>query len=239
MDSRLREAERLARVILEWHQAFGRRKIQEVAPEFYNDYLKRLDSLCKLDLTKPENLRRVANEQVMGIFERFYAEPIPQTLWDEFIQSIVNLNKPRNLGSVGHLILQLLEDYEQEPEAVAAFLLPDRWVDQPILLQPGYARLPVSPDKTPRAALRDYFSNLSRFEDLGIGGRELMVAMNEDLYEGRGILEGYITVYNPASFNFQLATGEGKLVTQAIHGEITISEVLLGCDPDYEKEHKE
>ncbi len=239
MESSLRKAKCLAQFILRWHQLFGKSKIQEVAREFYSEYMEKLESLCELDLAKPENLRRVANAQSSGIFEYFYTEPIPQTLWNELVQNIVDLNKPKNLGSVGYLILQLLEDYEQEPEAVAPFLLPDRWVNQPILLRPGYARLPVSPDKTPRAALSDYFSNLSKFEDLGIGGRELMVAMNEDLYEGRRILEGYTIVYNPASFNFQLATGEGKLVTQAIHGEITISEVLLGCDPDYEKEHKE
>lgn len=67
-----------------------------------------------------------------------------------------------------------------------------------------------------------------------------MVAMNEDLRELRDISEEYIIAYNPASFNFQLATGEGTLVTRVIQGDITISEVLLGCDPKYgENAHRE
>lgn len=59
-----------------------------------------------------------------------------------------------------------------------------------------------------------------------------MVAMNEDV-QSRGISENYIIAYNPGCFSFQLATGEGNMVTQAIHGEIKISDVLLGCGPEY------
>lgn len=169
----------------------------------------------------------------MGIFEYFYTEPIPQILWNELVQNVVDLRKPENLGAVGLLILQLLKDYEREPEAVSTFLLPEGWHDKAIPLRPSHIKLPVGPNKTARETLRDYFVNLPEMEDLCIGGRELMVAMNEDLRERRDIPEDYIIAYNPASFNFQLATGEGNLVTQAVRGEIIISEVLLGCDSNY------
>lgn len=85
MESMLRKATCLAQFILGWHQTFGKSKIQEIDPELYHQYLGKLDSLCRLDLTKPENLRLVANEQTMGIFEHFYTEPIPQMLWNELV----------------------------------------------------------------------------------------------------------------------------------------------------------
>jgi hypothetical protein len=239
MESRLRKAKCLADFILRWHQIFGKSKIQEVHPELCKQYLARLDSLSKLDLTKPEHLRLVAKEQTMGSFECFYTEPIPQILWNELVQNVVDLSMPENLGAVGLLILQLLKDYEYEPEA-AAFKLPEGWHNEAIQLQPGHIRLPMRSNKTARETLEGYFASLSEMEKLGMGGRELMVAMNEDLREPRDIPEEYIIAYNPASFNFQLATGEGNLVTRVIQGEITISEVLLGCNPEYgEKAHKE
>jgi len=240
MESRLRKAKYLTEFILRWHQIFGKSKIQEMSPEFCKQYLARLDSLSKLDLTKPEHLRLVAKEQTMGSFECFYAEPIPQNLWNQLVQNVVDLSLPENLGAVGLLILQLLKDYEYEPEAAATFRLPEEWHNKAIPLRPGHIRLPLRSNKTAHETLEDYFANLSAMEKLGIGGRELMVATNEDLREPRDIPEGYIIAYNPASFNFQLATGEGNLVTQVIQGEITISEVLLGCDPEYgEKAHRE
>lgn len=235
MESGLKKAKYLAQFILRWHQTFGKSKIQEKAPEFYHQYLEKLDSLCKLNLNELESLRQVANEQIMGVFECFYTEPISEMLWNELVQNVADLGKPKNLGAVGLLILQLLKDYEQEPEAVATFALPEGWQDKAFPLQPGYTKLPVKPNKTVRETLRDYFGSLSGMEDLCIGGRELMVAMNEDLLEPSDISPQYIIAYNPASFNFQLATGEGNLVTLVIHGEIAISEVLLGCDSDYGK----
>jgi len=240
MEGRLRNAKFLAQFILEWHQTFGKTRIREIAPKIYHRYLEKLDSLCELDLNKPENLCQVANEQIMGVFEYFYTEPIPEILWNELVRNVVDLGKPENLGAVGLLILQLLKDYEQESEPVATFALPEGWHDKAFPLQPSHIRLPMRPNKTARETLRDYFGSLSEMEDLCIGGRELMVAMNEDLLELRDISPQHIIAYNPASFNFQLATGEGNLVTQVIHGEITISEVLLGCDSEYgEKAHKE
>lgn len=235
MDERLRKAQCLARFILRWHREFGKSRMQEMAPESYQQYLSKLDFLHALDPTEPEHLRQIANEQIMGIFEYFYAERIPKTLWIELVQNaFVDLRMPEHLGAVGHLILQLLQDYEYEPEAaITSFQLPEGWRGSAVPLRPGYAKLPVKPGETPHQALRNYFANLSEMEDLGIGGCELMVAMNEDLQEQRDIAEDYVIAYNPASFNFQLATGEANLVTQVIRGEVIISEVLLGCSPDY------
>lgn len=168
----------------------------------------------------------------MAIFEYFYTEPIPQVLWNELVQNVLDPSKPKNLGAVGLLILQLLKDYEHEADPVATFLLLEGWHDKAIPLQPSHAKLPLRPNKTPRETLRSYFATLSEFEDLSIGGRELMVAMNEDV-QSRDISENYIIAYNPGCFSFQLATGDGNMVTQAIHEEIKISDVLLGCGPEY------
>lgn len=233
MDEKLRKAQCLARFILKWHRQFGKSRMQEVACESYPRYLGKLDFLHALDLTEPEHLRQIANEQISGIFEYVYAERIPETLWNEVVQSVfVDLHMPKHLGDVAHLILRLLQDSKSEV-AITPFQLPDGWRRCAVSLRPGSTRLPLKPGGTPRQTLRNYFANLSEMEDLGIGGCELMVAMNEDCLEEGDMMKDYTIAYNPASFNFQLATGEGNFVTQIIRGEILIGEVLLDCSPDY------
>jgi len=55
-----------------------------------------------------------------------------------------------------------------------------------------------------------------------------MVAMNEDLSENHSLGKDYIAVYSPASFDFQLATGDDCLITHMINGFVTV-EVILGA----------
>ena len=68
-----------------------------------------------------------------------------------------------------------------------------------------------------------------------------MVAMNEDLLEqgNRSRVEHFVPAYHPASFDFQLATGENSLVSHVLQGTITIVEVVLGSFPDKEALHEQ
>ena len=42
-----------------------------------------------------------------------------------------------------------------------------------------------------------------------------------------------VTIHNPASFNFQLATGPDTLVTSALKGKIQIKIVVVGTKHDW------
>lgn len=229
MRSSLQKAQCLAKVILAWHQQFGRTRVQEENPPLAVRYLNKLDHLSRLDLNRPEHLYEIAKEQIGGIFEHFYSMPIPPTLWEEIAsQTFVHPEKPKNLGSAGRLILQLLHEEDRRQEAVA-YELPAGWKDSAVPLRPGRVKLPLQ-GKPVSEILREYFAPIAKLEEIGIGGRELMVAMNEDVKENAATDEDYVPAYSPASFGFHLATGEGRLVTQVIKGEISILAVLLGWE---------
>lgn len=131
--------------------------------------------------------------------------------------------------------LSPLGNAEIREETIPEFTFPGRWQEMPLPLRPSTVKVPRKPGETIRQTLRAYFAPLAHTEELGIGGRELMIAMNEDLLEQGNATteESYVTIYNPANFNFQLATGENSLSTHVLQGDIRVVEVILGCDSNY------
>ncbi len=234
MKEKLRRAQYLARLILKWHQEFGKAKVQELGSDFAQIYLDKLESLQELDLDDRSNIRKIANEQREGIFEHFYTQHIPTVLWGESNQD----NYFGNLGDVAKAILELLAVSELTDKA-EVFTLPEGWGKTPRLLHPITVKIPFQSNEMFSQTLRAFFAPLANTEEVGIGGCELMVAMNEDLLGGGNILteNGLVTVHTPACFDFQLATGEDNLITQVIQGSVSIEDVVIGCDSSYIESH--
>jgi hypothetical protein len=132
--------------------------------------------------------------------------------------------------------LTLLKDQELEiATETESFHLPNHWENSAIPLHPTRITLNMLPEETKVEKLRQIFNSLAQLENVRVGGCELMISMNEDLSEEITSMENQLFVYTPASFGFQLATGAGNLVTQAIKGEVTIEEVVVGCGTEYGK----
>lgn len=225
---RLHEAKYLALLILRWHQRFGMIRAFELGPQTSHLYLSKLTSLQALNLNEPESIREVANEQIRGVFEHFYSERIPEALQDELDLR----NIPEDLGTVAGLILELLQILEHPRETTSLFTLPRGWEETPKILYPAAVQIPRKPRETSSQTLQRYFASLLPTNDFGMGGRDLMVAMNEDHGEQANTATNYITVYNPASFSFQLATGEDTLATLVLQGKIRLGEIVVGVSPN-------
>jgi len=232
MMAKMQRAQYLAHLILRWHQEFGVERVHQLPAEIAQRYLTKVAYFQAHQLSERENIREIAEEQIRGVFEHFYSEKLPSTLLDQSDQSIAHMS----LGNIALLIRRLLtEDSEVSNEITQEtpyiFTLPEGWQEPSLPLHPSLAKLPQKPGETVRQTLRAYFAPLAtNVENVNVGGRELMVAMNEDLlaWKNSPLEEQVVTAYNPASFDFQLATGEESLVTHVLQGDITIVEVVLG-----------
>src|SRR5260370_24193438 len=229
---KLQKAKYLALLILRWHQKFGEIRALELEPQIAHQYLMRLASIQILNLDEPEGMREIADEQIKGVFEHFYSERIPEVMWNELILQ----NIPENLGTAASLILDLLKNSEHSEETASIFTLPEGWQETPWLLYPAAVQIPRKSGETVSQTLQSYFASLLPMDDIGMGGRELMVAMNEDHGERENITTNHVTAYNPASFSFQLATGEDTMVTLVLQGKIRLGEVVLGASSSSEEE---
>lgn len=236
MEEKLQRAKHLAKLILKWHLEFGKAKVQELDPNFAQIYLNKLGSLQGLGLNERDNIRKIADEQRKGIFEHFYTQHIPKMLWDEFNQG----SYFETLGDVAGRILNLLAASETLKENAEVFALPKGWEKTSQLLHPVSVTIPCKSGEMASQILRTFFASLAYREEMGIGGCELMIAMNEDLLDGGSTLieSGLISVYSPACFDFQLATGENNLITHVLEGSISIKDVVIGCDSSYIENHQ-
>ena len=231
MGQKRKKASYLAEVIYTWHDKFGRMQCARLQSEVKHSYLAVLESLSEADMNSAETIRKLAKLQMHEVFEHFYGEEIPDQLWYALAPSVLEMGKPENLGEAAQLALKLLK-YEEEVdnESVKTFSLPPNWELAPTALQPASVRFPVLPKEERARKLRLLFEDLAKLHNIGIGGCELMVSMNEDWQAKHGSEEGHILAYSPACFGFQLATGNGNLVTQIIKGEVSIIEVTIGCE---------
>jgi len=129
------------------------------------------------------------------------------------------------------LVAELLSK-ESKQQTSRKFRLPEEWQERAIQLHPFSVNLLQKPQETIRQTLETYFAPLAEMKHKGVGGQELMVAMNEDFIDEKENNSGQrvITAYSPASFNFQLATGENSLVTHILQETIGIVEVIIGDD---------
>jgi hypothetical protein len=234
MEEKVQSAQRLAHLILQWHQSYGRERLHQLPPAVAQQYLARLDYFQARQISQQEIVQELVEEQIKGVFEHFYSEKIPSSLLDQSAQNIPH----ESLGDLALFIRQLLKEDAEEriQETPLMFTLSEGRQTQPTLLHPSFIQLPQKRGETARQTLRAYFQSLAEMEDAGVGGRELMVAMNEDLLEqgNRSRVERFVPAYHPASFDFQLATGENSLVSHILQGTITIVEVVLGSFPDKE-----
>lgn len=220
----------LAQLLLRWHEEVGKDHIQNLDSENAQRYLETLAYLLNLDLNKKENIHRIAYEQIQGAFEHFYSANLAHWLWKQPVRD----SHAVNLGAIAGWILDLLRASNEDTQA---FALPQKWFSIPQLLSPQAVEVHRLPDRTLSQMLKAYFAELTQTESLNIGGCELMIAMNEDAAnkESSTVRGNFVTVYSPASFNFQFATGEGNLVTRVLEERITIEEITLGCNSGYAK----
>jgi len=241
----IQKAELLTRFLVRWHLDIWRELAStRLDPQSIDHYLERVDFFHALDLSDPRNMQQIASEQIWGMFEVFYAEPVPEQMWYRMCQEHdIELPRPNHLGDVGHQILELIKEAEFKERRSQVFQLLEGWPDKPVLLNPERVEIPLRSGETPRQALRRYFVELGRLESQNIGGRELLVSMNEDLlreigYEGE---RDSIAVYNPASFEFQLVNAQEKdnIVIHAMKGQVCITKVVLGGEETEERGGKE
>lgn len=236
MDEKLQKAQCLARFILGWHEQNVKKRILQKKPEVPQKYKRRVEYLVSLQLDNPENLQAIAEEQIRGVFEQYYSEPVDGALWLMYVQNIFpNLAPPTNLGNVALHLRQLVNDLKIKVQLVSLGTLPEGWQSTAHPLEAISVKVEGASPLEAREMLRAVFEPFTKFEDAGIGGRELMLAMNEDLLEKRNIwererdfVEKSVTVYGPGAFDFQLATGDGNLSTEVIEGHIRLVEVILG-----------
>lgn len=242
----MQQAQHLAHLILRWHQEFlrwhqefGKQHTYQLPPHIGQEYFAKVAYFQARQLSTREDIKEIADEQIEGVFEPFYNEKLPFLPLTQSSQSIAH----ESLGTIARLIRQLLrEDAEASKghtrETSHIFSLPEGWRERMVQLYPFSVNLPQKQGETTRQTLRAYFAPLADMEDKGVGGKELMVSMNEDLLKQRDSVsgEGVITAYSPASFNFQLTTGEESLVTHILRENVTIVEVTLGDSSNTENQ---
>lgn len=230
----------LAVVLRNWHHTVGRNLAREKLEGFEAGYYAgALSDLAWLDPHDQRQIRRLAYEQLDGAFTPFSAQGVPPRLWEPVARQF-DISTPETLGDLARQILSLLEPGAPDPAAGPAFALPDGWPHEAVTIEPRAESVKVGPDETPRAALEAYFGRLDQYLERGLGGRELMVCMNEDEVRWRGEggergarYERQITVLNPACFGFQLVNkedGEDHIVLRCLAGEVEILGVTLDTE---------
>lgn len=230
MNQERKKASYLIELLCTWHNKIGRLHCGHLQLEDKHTYLTIIESLAELNVNSPEIIRKVANLQIQGVFEYFYGEVIPDDLWADLVPAAFELTKPENLGEAARLALKLLKEEDNATESKEALKLPPNWETKPSHLQTATIEFPVYPREERVQKLRLLFGDLVKLQNLGIGGCELMVSMNEDWQDSQRQNQAHTLVYSPACFGFQLATGDGNLVTQIINGEIAIVDVTIGVE---------
>ncbi len=234
----MQQAQYLAHLILRWHQEFGKKRIHQLPPDIAQRYLAKITYFQAHQPSASKTIREIADEQIKGVFEHFYNEKLPSLLLDQSSQNIAN----ESLGNIAHLIRQWLREEELSQKTSHIFSLPKGWQERIVWLYPSSINLLQKQGETKRQTLSTYFAPLADMKDVGVGGKELMVSMNEDLLDGRDNVsneDAIVTAYGPASFDFQLATGEDSLVTHVLRGDISIIQVILGYDSSNIESYKQ
>jgi hypothetical protein len=233
----------LASLLLAWHEEHGLRECSRLGEEMRHHYQRALGDLSARDLSQESAIRDIANAQTSGAFEWSYPIEPPLVMWRQTVGSrYPELPVPANLGQIGNSILELLSARDTDRSTVRtegphslpapvdahAYALPREWKRGQVTLTPHYARLPLPDTSQLARVLRDYFAWFSNLDRFGIGGREFLVAMNQDVRRPPTSEPGYVMVFDPASLGFQLSTGDRTLVNAVLEGSVTVEEVVLG-----------
>lgn len=230
----LQKAQSVAQVIVKQHLAFTIDQILELRPGFAQDYLQELKRFKTFHFNDPQALHQLAAAQTGGLLEWTYNRPLSAELWSELVGgTFSDLACPANLGAAATLIHMLLADYAESDITTAPYTLPEGWQRAAVPLDVNSVKFPLQPDELPEEAIRNYFSDLLLTQGSEIGGCELMVAMNMDAPVARDESEDFVTIYNPSAFHFELATGEGNIVTLMLENRVALEEVVMGCGAEY------
>ena len=162
------------------------------------------------------------------------------------LHSIFENKEIIELEDLAKFILEHKNEYDQ-PDSVFAF--PKGWTDEPIKLKPTSITIPTNNDSDLDPIYQAYSKTFEDIKQYNLGGLDLMIAAHNTVknsqHEQRphsnalrhkedAYMENHtITVHNPASFNYQLATGTNTLITNVLHRKIRIKKVVVGVDNDW------
>jgi hypothetical protein len=224
-----RIARSLCERIVLWHKKNGVHLLKKMDSPTIGTYLETLDALSTSDLNELATLKRIASLQRSGRFEFAYGQPLPGL--DKVLQAALHrlqIDIPTTLGSAARLIEDVIErEYKRPKEHIHEYQLPNNWDSGGAELLPGHVVLRIGANETPRGALRRHFRQLAQWEGHGLGGRNVVVDMNEDLAAEKPAGDDQVVAYAPSSFGLALATGPNTLPTLLLHGAVTIT-VTLG-----------
>ena len=132
------------------------------------------------------------------------------------------------------------------------FSFPKGWIDNPVKIKPASRTVPNDRKSDVDPVYQEYSMIFKEISKYNLGGSDLMVAAHNSLkrerHKHRNLHEYEtknkepVTIHNPASFNFQLATGPNTLVTNTLKGKIRINKVVIGTKHDWalrDRERKE
>lgn len=227
---------RCARIILWWHENIGfELESSELPSEFNKEYRALVQTLGKELESNPNAARKVAQIQLDGQLAQFYHHTVPEGMIAEAgIRELAHRETPVRLFELANMILQAEENGEP------VFELPQGWEEQSISMKPHSKRVRNVRERGFAKVVADEFTEF--FDGLrqrGLGGRDVMIAAHQSAYrhcvarQGNDESEPSIKVFSPASFNFQLATGAGRLVTAMLKDRVHLKQVVVGVQSDW------
>ncbi len=236
MSNGLNKAEFLTGFLINWHRHIGLKRSSDIRVDRDRSrYLEAVQHFLDLDLSDPHNMKQIATAQYQGPLETFYNVPVDDRTWREMCRRYqIQMPPLTSLGEIGKQILNLLKDFANQKGVDEGFRLPENWINESTSLSPNVNRISLRPDETPREALRAYFSALLKGDSDVLGGRELMVSMNEDVQRPfNEVGEQQISVYSPGSFGFQLVNKNDdadNIVVRLIDGDIQVTQITLDLE---------
>ena len=237
------EIHALSHAIIHWHATTGleRARERDLPPPLFQRYVARVKEYHAGSWENEQLAGAIAHEQIDGVFAPFGEELIPQSFWWEMdTPKDIMSDAPPNLHAAAMRILLLLERVNEEPERSAEplFELPEGWHQRPVPIKPRVKRVRAECWEDAVLKLREELRPvLGALRQHGVGGIELLVAANETARHSRSrpcaddAARCEFDVYNPACFNFQLATGKKTLVSRLLRGDVHIGQVVVGVSP--------
>jgi hypothetical protein len=237
-----------ARLILEWHARFGIEKAHVKLPkERFLEYNRALEGfLHRREIFDPALVHDIAKCQSSGIFESFFCEPVPVSMLEARELPISRFHgEAITLGQIARMILASEDEARKfNEDTKVVFELPSGWGHNPTPLKPSSKV--VAHGKIADAVRREFAEPLSALKAHGFGGVGLMVSLHESASKHhhesaakRMADQTCTTIYNPASFGLQLASGDGTLVSAITSGRVRVGHVMVGVKAGWAVEHTE
>ena len=182
--------------------------------------------------------------------KREYSEYI-----DEIVKYVRNFEQFRNFSRHNtpfhskdlQLFIRLLNKLalkkDDSSEESAIFSFPKGWIDEPVKIKPFSKTVNKDRDSDIDPIYKEYAVIFKEISKYNLGGSDLMAAAHNSLkrerhkvdilHEPNALKQESITIHNPASFNFQFATGSNTLITNVLKGKIRINKVIVGTQHDW------